>query len=189
LIFRGFSLNIQSDIINLKPTIMLDNLNNLVREEAEDTIVRNPAIPNEQNENAIQAASGSIEEVLKEKASGGNLNEISELFKGGDFLNHPIVARIKDVFAGKLGNMGMDNTAASGAAAGIIPALIEKFVRRTNDPNDQGFDLQTMMKSFLGPDGKFGMDDITGMFNKESGERKGEGDGGLGDSAGGFFKK
>ena len=168
---------------------MLDNLNNLVREEAADTIVKNPAIPNEQNENAIRAASGSIEEVLKEKASAGRVDEVSNLFKGGDLLNNPIVSKIKEVFAGKLGNMGVDGSAASGAAAGIIPGLIEKFVRRTNDPNDQGFDLQSIMKSFLGPDGKFGMDDITGMFNKESGERKGEGDGGLGDSVGGFFKK
>ncbi|HUH32489.1 MAG TPA: hypothetical protein VLZ28_00970, partial [Daejeonella sp.] len=63
---------------------MLENLNNLVREEAEETIVKNPAIPNEQNENAIQAASGSIEEVLQEKASSGNFGELSQLFQGGD---------------------------------------------------------------------------------------------------------
>lgn len=168
---------------------MLENLNNLVRQEAADTIVNNPAIPSEKNEAAIQAASGSVEEVLQEKASRGNLSEISGLFKGGDMMNNPIVQQIIQVFAGKLGNLGIDPSAATGAASGIIPGLLEKFINRTNDPNDKGFDLQSMMTQFLGPDGKFQMSDVTNMFNTESGERKGEGNGGLGDAVGGFFKK
>ena len=48
---------------------MLENLTNLVKEQAGDSIINNPAIPNEQNDNAIQAASGSITEVLQEKVS------------------------------------------------------------------------------------------------------------------------
>jgi hypothetical protein len=168
---------------------MLENLNNLVREEAQETIVKNPAIPNEKNEEAIQAASGSIEEVLQEKASTGNFGDLSQLFKGGDFANNPIVNKIKEVFAGKLGNMGIDGNAAGGAAAGIIPALIEKFVRRTNDPNDKGFDLQNMLKQFAGPDGKFDMNDVMGMFGKkDDGQQTSGKPGGLGGSIGGFFK-
>ena len=169
---------------------MLENLNNLVREEAEETIVKNPAIPNEQNENAIQAASGSIEEVFQEKASSGDFGGLAQLFKGGDFLNNPIVSKIKEVFAGKLGNLGVDGNAASGAAAGIIPALIEKFVKRTNDPNDKGFDLQSILKQFGGADGKFDISDVTGMFGKKDDQQQGNTEqGGLGDAVGGFFKK
>ncbi|NEU08752.1 hypothetical protein GZH53_10550 [Flavihumibacter sp. R14] len=170
---------------------MLENLNNLVREEAEETIVKNPAIPNEKNEEAIQAASGSIEEVLKEKASSGNFGDLSQLFQGGDFANNPIVNKIKEVFAGKLGNMGVDGSSAGSVAGGIIPALIEKFVRRTNDPNDKGFDLQSMLKQFAGDDGKFDLNDVMGMFNKKGDQQQrdtGEGTGGLGDTIGGFFK-
>lgn len=169
---------------------MLENLNNLVREETEESIVKNSAIPNEQNEQAIQAASGSIEEVLQEKASSGDFGELSQLFKGGDFLNNPIVSKIKDVFASKLGGMGIDGNAASGAAAGIIPALIAKLVNRTNDPNDQGFDLQSMLKQFAGPDGKFDLNDVMGMFNKKDDQQPGSNaQGGLGEVLGGFFKK
>ena len=169
---------------------MLENLNNLVREEAEETIVKNPAIPNEQNEQAIQAASGSIEEVFQEKASSGNFGELSQLFKGGDFLNNPIVNKIKDLFASKLGGMGIDGNAASGAAAGIIPALIAKFVNRTNDPNDKGFDLQSMLKQFAGPDGKFDLNDVMGMFNNKNDQQpRNIEQGGLDDAIGGFFKK
>lgn len=169
---------------------MLENLDTLVREEAEETIVRNPAIPNEKNEQAIQAASGSIKEVLQEKASTGKFDEISQLFKGSDLMNNPVVAKIKEVFAGKLGNLGLDGNTAGDAAAGIIPALIEKFVRRTNDPNDKGFDLQSILQQFAGPDGKFDLNDVMGMFGKKDANQQTDADrGGLGDSIGGFFKK
>lgn len=167
---------------------MIENLNNLVREEAADTIIQNPAIPNEKNEDAIQAATGSIEEVLHEKTASGNFAEVSGLFGGGDILNNPIVQKIKEVFAGKLGNLGVDQSSALGAAGGIIPALIEKFVRRTNDPNDSSFNLQDLLKQFAGSDGKFNMNDIGGMFGKKDGEQKPGTSGGLGDAMGGFFK-
>jgi hypothetical protein len=163
---------------------MLENLTNLVKEQAGDAIINNPAIPNEQNDNAIQAASGSITEVLQEKVSSGNFGDLSQLFSGSDLANNPIVAKIKDVFAGKLGNMGVDGTAANGAAAGIIPGLIEKFVKRTNDPNDKGFDLQSMLKQFAGPDGKFDMGDVMNIFKGNSGSG-----GGIGGMLGGMFGK
>ena len=170
---------------------MLENLNNLVREETAETIVNNPAIPNEQNDKAIEAASSSIQEVLKEKASSGNIGEVSNLFKAGDPSGNPIVDKIKEVFAGKLGNLGIDLSSASGLAASIIPALVGKFVNRTNDPNDKGFDLQDILKQFAGPDGKFDMSDLTGMFNKQDEQQpgnSGSSGGGIGDVIGGLFK-
>ena len=167
---------------------MLENLNHLVREEAADTIIHNPAIPNDKNEDAIQAASGSIKEVLQEKTASGNFAEVSGLFGDGDILNNPVVQKIKEVFAGKLGNLGVDQSSALGAASAIIPALIEKFVRRTNDPNDSSFNLQDLLKQFAGPNGKFDMNDIGGMFGKKDGGQKTAGTGGLGDAIGGFFK-
>lgn len=166
---------------------MLKNLDNLVREETQETIVNNPAIPNEHNEDAISAASSSISEVLQEKTSSGNYSEIAQLFQGDQSSGNSIVDQIKNVFAGKLGGMGLGGAAASGAAASIIPGLISKFVKRTNDPNDKGFDLQSMLKQFSGPDGKFDLNDVMGLFNKTGNNQ--QSGGGIGDILGGFFKK
>ena len=165
---------------------MFENIINLIRQEASDSIVRNPAIPNEKNDQAIQAASSSITEVFQEKASSGNYGEMAQLFKSDNPGNESIVDKIKNVFAGKLGGMGVDQTAATGAASSIIPALIAKFVNRTNDPNDKGFDLQDMLKQFGGADGKFDLNDVMGMFNKKGDHQQG---GGIGDILGGFLKK
>ncbi len=69
----------------------------------------------------------------------------------------------------------------------ILAMLFAKFVNRSNDPNDKGFDLQDMLKQFGGADGKFDMNDVMGMFNKK-GDGKQSG-GGIGDILGGFLKK
>jgi len=54
---------------------MLENLNELVRENVQDTVVNNSEIPNEQNEQVIQAASGSIFDTLKDQISSGNAED------------------------------------------------------------------------------------------------------------------
>jgi hypothetical protein len=52
---------------------MLDNLLQLVKENASEAIINNPAIPNERNDEAISLASNGIFEGLKDKLSGGGL--------------------------------------------------------------------------------------------------------------------
>ena len=49
---------------------MLENLINLVRENAGDAIINNPAIPNERNEEAVQDTSNSIVSSLQ---NAGNI--------------------------------------------------------------------------------------------------------------------
>jgi F0F1-type ATP synthase delta subunit len=44
---------------------MFENLINLVRQNAGDAVINNPAIPNEKNEEAVETASGSIVSTLK----------------------------------------------------------------------------------------------------------------------------
>ena len=60
---------------------MLQNLNNLVKENADDTIINNTDIPNERNEEAVQEASASIEDSLKNSLAGGNVKEVATLLQ------------------------------------------------------------------------------------------------------------
>jgi hypothetical protein len=50
---------------------MFENLINLVRQNAGDAVINNPAIPNEKNEEAVETASGSIISTLKNALAGG----------------------------------------------------------------------------------------------------------------------
>ena len=76
---------------------MFENLLNLVKENSGDSIIDNPAIPNEKNEDAIQTTTTSIFESLKGQFSSGNMSSIMDMFKGGGAqqLNHLLEMRCK----------------------------------------------------------------------------------------------
>lgn len=61
---------------------MLNNLLQLVKEYAGDAIIKNPAIPNEQNNAAISQVGNSIFDSLKDQIANGNSSDVMELLSG-----------------------------------------------------------------------------------------------------------
>jgi hypothetical protein len=152
---------------------MLDNLSQLVKESAQDAIVNNPDVPNEQNEAAIQAASGSIFDTLKDHLASGNLSGLLDAFKGGDAANSDVAQQATSSFTDKLAGMGINADSAKSIAASIIPGILDKFVNKTNDPNDSSFDIKDVLSKISGPDGKFELSDLTNLFTSKEGETGG----------------
>jgi uncharacterized protein YidB (DUF937 family) len=162
---------------------MLDNLVNLVREHAGDAIINNPAIPNDRNEEVMADASSSIFSGLKTAAANGNTDAVTSLFQGGaqGAVSSPLTRNIQDGFVHNLmQKFGLDQGKASGIAASLIPMVLQKLVHKTNDQNDQSFDLGGIlgnltrgsgMGDILNKSGNSGDKDggmlgkITGMFN------------------------
>lgn len=164
---------------------MLDQLTNLVKEYAGDTIITNPAIPNENNEEAVQLASSSIFRGLQTSISSGNLADVQNLFNGGenDVAHSAITQNIKGDFVTSLvQKFGLDHGKAGQIASALIPIVLSKFIKKTNDPNDGSFDLSSILGSLTGGgnisdilgkltgggDDKSGgglMDKVKGMFN------------------------
>lgn len=145
---------------------MLDNLLNLVRENANDAIVNNADVPNEHNEAAIQAASSSIVDVLKQQVSSGNLSGLADMFKGGEGGN-AITQQVASTFTDKLKSFGIDAGTAENLAGSFIPAIIDKFTKKTADPNDSSFDLGNIVNSISGSDGKFQLSDLTNLMGSD----------------------
>ncbi len=131
---------------------MFDQLLQLVKENAGDAIINNPAIPNEQNDAAIETASGSIMDQLKGLAGGGNLDSVMNLFQGSSSAaTNPVVNNISTGVAGELmKKFGLDHGAASNIVQQLIPTVMSKLVKKTNDPNDSSFDLQGILGSLTG---------------------------------------
>lgn len=145
---------------------MLENLTELVKQYAGDAIINNPAIPNEKNDEAIAGASSSIMDGLKNAVSGGNLGALTGMFSGGgeNIANSAIGQNIQAGFVENLmQKFGLDQSKAGGIAASLIPAVLEKFVNKTNDPNDKSFDLQDIISNVSGGGGLLGS--LKGMFN------------------------
>lgn len=153
---------------------MLQNLESLVREQSQDVIINNPDVPEEKNSAAIQAASSSVFETLKQKASSGDLSGLADVFNQG---NNPESSVVKDAssnYANKLQGLGINMESAKSIAATLIPAVIAHFTNKTNDPNDKSFDLQDIISSISGPDGKFQFSDLSNLL-KSDGRQEGGG--------------
>lgn len=143
---------------------MLENLIQLVKEHAGDAIINNPSVPNEQNNAAIEATAGSIFDSLKSQFAGGGLDAITNLFQGNSAAStNPIAGGISnDVISGLVKKIGLPEGAAAGIVSQLLPKVMDSLKSKTNDPNDNSFDLQGIIGSLAG--GEAG-----GLFNKVKG--------------------
>ncbi len=162
---------------------MFDQLTSLVREYSGDSIIKNPAIPNEKNEEAVGLASSSIVDGLKNAVAGGNTSALTNMFSGGsqNVADAGITQNISGNFVeGLVQKLGLDKGRASQIANSLIPMVMAKFVNKTNDPNDNSFDLSSILGSLTGG-GNMGdmLGKITGGNGKDGG--------GLMDKVKGFF--
>ena len=132
---------------------MLDNLLDLIKQNAGSAIINNPAIPNEHNDAAVSMASSSIMDGLKNMIASGNTQDVVNLFnhQGGDIANTPAAQQISGGFIQNLMNkFGLGEGAASGIAASLIPMVLQKLVHKTNDANDSSFDIGSIIGSLTG---------------------------------------
>lgn len=158
---------------------MVDNLNNLVKENADAAIINNAAIPNERNEEAVQEASSAIEDTLKTSLSSGNVKEVANLFNstGENVSTNPVTQQATNNLTGRLQNrFGLNVQQAANIANNLIPTVLKKLVQKTADPNDKSFDLQKIFNEVS--DGKTNGLNVQGMLNKFKGgmDRDGDGD-------------
>ena len=104
---------------------MFESLLNLVKEHAGEAIVKNPAIPNEKNDAAITTAAGGIMDQLKNLASHGGMEKITDLFKGGDVASNPVVGNIsKNVVGDLMNKFGINQEQAAGIVKNLIVGIV-----------------------------------------------------------------
>lgn len=145
-------------------TQMLEQLKQLIEENAQEAIVKNNEVPDHQNEAAIAAASNSIFDTLKAQLTSGNLDNLANIFKGGNVQNSEVAQEASSKFIERLEGLGVNVDAAKNIAGKLIPNIIDKFVNKTNDPNDNSFNLNEIITSISGSDGKFQLSDLTNLL-------------------------
>jgi len=159
---------------------MLEELFNLVKTHAQDSVINNPAVPNDQNDAVIASATHSVAEELQGTLAGGGLQSVLSLFGGGgsnggsSLLNNPIVSNIISNFTNKLTNdHGIAGNQASNIATSLIPTVLSHLISRTNNPADKGFDINSIIGSLTGggasQQGGSGGFDLNGIMSKFTG--------------------
>ncbi len=134
---------------------MLKELFDLVKGNATDSVINNPDVPNEHNDEVVAEATNTVASGLRNVVAGGGLQSLLSLFGGGankkSLLSNPIVSMMMGHFAGKLMNkFNMNNNQANSVSGSLIPNVLESLINKTNDPNDSGFSLEKLLGSITG---------------------------------------
>jgi hypothetical protein len=134
---------------------MIDQLIKLVQQNADESIVKNNALPNQFNNAAIEEVARQMFDGMQSQVTSGNAQQFTSMFGGGgnmsSMVNNPMVAQIISNIAGNFASkFGVSPQTASSIAMSLIPQVMNQFVNKTNDPNDRDFDLQDMLRGFTG---------------------------------------
>jgi len=134
---------------------MLKELFDLVKGQATETVINNPAVPNEQNNEVVAEATNTVASGLRNIVAGGGVQSLLALFGGGNdkksLLSNPIVSMMMGHFAGKLMNkFNMNSNQANNLSGNLIPSVLGSLINKTNDPNDQAFSLENLLGSITG---------------------------------------
>lgn len=146
---------------------MLENLLNLIKENAGDAVINNPAIPNEQNDAVVQEAGASIMSGLQGLLASGNAKDVLRLFSNPSTVNNsnPVVQQLGGGFLNSLmSKFGLDSGQAGRIVSSLLPTVLSQLVSKTNNPSDGSFDVQGIFNSLSG--GNTSGLDIQGILSK-----------------------
>jgi hypothetical protein len=144
---------------------MLDQLFNIVKQFGQDTVVNNPDVPEEHNNDVMADATKTITSGFQNIVAGGGFQNILDLFKGGGntgggnsagggiggLLKNPIVSMMVGYFISKLvSKYKMSPSSASNVANSLIPNALNGIITETNNPNNAGFTLDGLIGSLTG---------------------------------------
>jgi hypothetical protein len=150
----------------------------LIKQNAGDSIVNNPAIPNERNDEAIEEAKNSIVDNLQNALSGGGVKNVLSMF-GGNEANvdqNPLVQQTSNDLTQRLQDkFNLDGQQASGIAGNLIPNILKQFAGKTADPGNNSFQIQDIFNQLSG--GRTSGLDIGGLVSKYKGKLDADHDG------------
>jgi hypothetical protein len=167
---------------------MLEQLLNLIKQQGEESVVRNPAIPNEQNNQVLNEAGNSIINGLQGALAGGGLSQVMKLLSGGGstsggILDNPLVQNIMQSFTGKLTNQyNVSPAQAVNVSSSLIPQVLQGLSNKVADANDPSVDINSVMQSLTGGQTSgINFQDLLQKFQGAGGDVDGDGDADLQD--------
>lgn len=136
---------------------MLEELFNLVKNAASDTVINNPEVPNEKNDEIVAEATNTVASGLRNMVAGGGTQNLLELFgnknnqQSGGLLSNPLVNMMIGHLTDKLMNkFNLGSSQANKVSTSLIPDVLSSLINKNNDPSDNGFSLDGLLNSITG---------------------------------------
>jgi len=129
---------------------MLDEILNLVKNQASNVITNNSQVPEEKKDAAVETTTHAIADGLKSQLTAGNISNIMSLFGGGSGSTNALSSSLQNSVVSSLAQkVGLSPAVATTIASTVVPALISLISKKHNDPNDS-FDLGSIIGSLTG---------------------------------------
>lgn len=164
---------------------MFEQLTQLVQQYGNEAVVKNNAIPNEQNEAVMSEAGGSILSGLQDMVAGGNFGDLAGMLSGKTpmDMNNPVVAALAGKVSGSLGEkFGISSEAANGVASGLIPQVLSGLVNKAQDPNQPDFNISDLIGSISEGKSQILMDAVSKYGGQFGLDQDGDGQVGMNDA-------
>ena len=136
---------------------MLQELFNLVKGSAQGSVIGNPDVPNEYNNEVVAEATNTVASGFRNIVAGGGVQNLLAMFgnsgqqSGSSLLNNPIVNMMVGHFAEKLmTKYNLGGAQASNVANSLIPNVIGDLINKSNDPGNSSFSLENLLSSITG---------------------------------------
>jgi hypothetical protein len=143
---------------------MLDQLIKFAKDQLGDQFNSNNQLDSNQQNEVFNTAQSSIMDTIKNQIGGGNIGGLMNLFNGQDDPNaqaNPIAGQAQqNVVTSLMDKLGLDEGKASGIAAQIIPAVMQRFASPETGTAENPLDLIKKM----GLEGDNGIADMIGEF-------------------------
>ena len=166
---------------------MLKELFDLVKGEATETVINNPDVPNQYNNDVVAEATNTVASGLRNVVAGGGVQNVLSMFGGNtnkkSLLSNPIVSMMMGHFASKLMNkFRMGPSQANNLSGNLIPNVLGQLINKSNDRNDSSFSLEKLLASITGGRSNEVTSQsggIGGLLNQFNGGSQSNGGGGL----------
>lgn len=132
---------------------MLDNILGLIKNTVSSGILNNNIVPDNKKEQAVQTTTQAMATGLKQNLNPGNIGNLMSLFGKGNnaATSNPITSNLQNTVASSLvKEVGLSQTIATAIAATVVPMVMKAISGKVEDPNEKGFNLESLIHSFSG---------------------------------------
>lgn len=137
---------------------MFEKLFLLVKNNAGEAVMNNPAIAEKHREAVLTDASSSIIEVLKGQVEGGKLRDLIKYFQFAGIFENPLITSAVNKFANKLNNFyGIETKEAMEISKKLIPPVMQEMIKQSKGDQNKDFALSAIISKLNGNIGDIGM--------------------------------
>ncbi|SRR5699024_6794032 len=141
---------------------MLDQLKDLIRDNAQQSFFNNDELKGEQKEKAVEHTVDSIKESLQEKMKSGDLKEL--LAKGQNYAKEHLNGDIQQKLAGKLRGLNLSPESSEKASQSVVSDVLSKIFNSGEEGS--GIDFKDLIAQFT--DGNFDFSEIAGNLGDKA---------------------